>query len=156
MGFYYNGVKETTLKFSDGKNFYENGIKIINNEEIIFDFQNFSSADFNTDYLYKIVIEYNNNKITLTDLSDNNDWLIFKHKFSVDTIDNGNISIKLYNLYGELKNINIGYTIKKQSWKDLGIKLELINANITNEKDISYVFKDLNKNQLFLAKREKV
>ena len=156
MGFYYNGVKETTLKFSDGENFYENGIEIINNEEIIFDFQNFSSADFNIDYLYKIVIEYNNNKITLTDLSDNNDWLIFKYKFSVDTIDNGNISIKLYNLYGELKNINIDYTIKKQSWKDLGIKLELINANITNEKDISYVFKDLNKNQLFLAKREKV
>lgn len=111
------------------------------------------------DCLYKIFIDYKDGyKDTLTRpiLNNDNSWLKFSHTFNFpkgqvsDTID-----IKLYNLYDFYTEIKIPFTIKNASIQEQGIELELLFANLDNNKNISYVFNEKTSNQVFLAQMKK-
>lgn len=112
------------------------------------------------DCLYKIIIDYKDgNKITLNKpLSGNdNSWMVTEHTFNFhQDIESDIIDIYLYNLYGFQHHVILKFKTKRLSAQSKGIELHLVSANIDNNKNISYVFNNLNENQLILAKKDAI
>lgn len=120
------------------------------------------------DCLYKIFIDYQDghtDTFTRPILGKDHEWLTFTHRFRfrdnkfVKEKDTdkapGTIKVKLYNLYGFTNDIEIPFSIRQTSMQEQGIELNLINANIDNNKNISYIFNNIGENQLFLARNKK-
>lgn len=86
------------------------------------------------------------------------DWMKVKHKFSFkkdysDTegkIDDIEIKISLF-YKKETTDLLVPFCIKHSSSRIQGIELRLVDAKLSNDKKISYIFEDKNTNQIFLA-----
>lgn len=113
--------------------------------------------------LYKIEIDYKDGTTDFASkpINKNIDWTTFKHTFNfkdntfVGTNNNpypGTIDITLFNLYGFEIEIKIPFCLKYESTQNQGIELKLVAANISNNGEISYIFNNTNKNQVFLAR----
>lgn len=154
MGFYYENKYENEL-IIDSQRCYPNGIQIVNNEEISFNLENFTQINHD-EYIHKIVVYYGdgtNQTINKPIKNNEENWKKFNHLFSFkENINEGNIEIKIYNLYGETVTIIIKFQLKHLSLKEQNIEFSLVSANLCNDKKISYIFNNINKNQLILAK----
>lgn len=119
------------------------------------------------DCLYKIFIDYQDghtDTFTRPILGKDREWLTFTHRFRfrdnkfVKEKDTdkapGTIKVKLYNLYGFTNDIEIPFSIRQTSMQEQGIELNLVNANIDNNKNISYIFNNIGENQLLLARNK--
>lgn len=193
MGFYYKGNYYSEIHVNNYID-YKEPIEIINNEKIIFYFNDFiqSSDDayINTESkqpdndntvvtefdadplqlekanikvencLYKISIDYDdgNKDVKVRPISNpNNNWLIFEHQFSFTNKEyfqgkQGLLVLKIYNLYGFVTVIEIPYILKVTTMAQQAIELDLIKTNLDNNKKISYIFEEVNKHQIFLAR----
>ena len=112
------------------------------------------------DCLYKIIIDYKDGeRVTLNKplSKDDNGWLEDEHTFNFDKeITEDVIDIYFYNLYGFLHHVKLKFKTKNLSTYNKGIELSLVSANMDNDKNISYVFNNLNENQLILAKKDAI
>lgn len=177
MGFYHNNIYQTTLKLVndnlsiiDNQCYLLNGdsINIVNNEKMIFDFSDFiqtidNDASINenpnfkiSDCLYKIYIDFKDGEtVTLQKPIRGNDksWLLVEHLFTFKKIlRDETIDIILYNLYGFETKLKLKFNAKSVSIKNSGIELKLLNSNLSNDKNISYIFNNVTENQLILAR----
>lgn len=191
MGFYYQNNYSNLLNVVTEAS-YNEGIEIVNNEEVTIDLTNFGIvtetgyislenaqgllSDQNNenilaenifsrveDSLYKIEIDYKDGTVDFASKPINKDinWTTFKHTFKfkdntyIGTNNNpypGTIDITLFNLYGFEILIKIPFRLKFESTQNQGIELKLVAANISNTGEISYIFNNTNKNQVFLAR----
>lgn len=164
-------------------NKYEYGsssvISITNNENFDFDlssytptfneeeqkiFDNSQLFDNKSQTIYKIMIDFKDgSKQTISkpfkSLTTNNDWLKFSHifKFKDEKFFNAGftdeLEIKIYNLIkDEPELLKISFTVETGG----NAEIDLISANLTNDKKISYVFKTKDKNQIILGKYDKI
>lgn len=155
MGFYYeNSIKQTELVI-DTSNSYSKGIKIENNTEISFNLTNFNGIE-HKEHIHKIEIDFGDESnliISKPIKSKDENWMIFSHYFSFkEGKSNGTIKINIYNLYGESAVKEIKFSLKELSLQEQDIEFSLVSANLRNDKKISYIFNNTNKNQLILAK----
>lgn len=154
MGFYYENKLQTELVINSIE-VYPSGIEIVNNEEISFNLKDFKQIEHD-EYIHKIVIEYGDGirEVINKPIQNNEEnWKKFTHYFAFkDDIEQGNIEIRVYNLYGEVRTILIKFKLKQLTLQEHDIEFRLISANLCNDKKISYVFNNINKNQLILAK----
>lgn len=81
------------------------------------------------------------------------DWMKCEHKFSFkEGIDEGFIEINIWLFYKkEPEKFEIPFIVHRASSRIQGIELRLVDAKLTNDKKISYIFEDKNTNQVFLA-----
>jgi len=174
MGFYINSSYKDKFIINND-NISDNFITIVNNEKIIFDLSNYrytndtelheiedKKSNINPkNCLYKISMDYGDGNIEThvkPIKSSESSWLIFEHLYAIEDESyfnkNHKIKINLYNLYGFVDTIEITYNIEKISAQQNGIELRLVSANLRNDKKISYIFNNINKNQLFIAKNK--
>ena len=110
--------------------------------------------------LYKIIIDFKDgSSVTLQRpiRGKDNSWMIVEHMFNFQNdIEKDTIDIHLYNLYGFETHLKLGFKVKQLSLQSQGIELSLVSANMDNEKRVSYIFNDLNENQLLLARRNAI
>ena len=114
--------------------------------------------------VYKIIIDYGDGTVETINKpfklkQDEYSWLNFEHTFKFtdeyftpNANKSSEIIIKIYNFIqenpGEIKKV---YNIKGGE----NVEIELVAANITNEKNVAYVFKTKN-NQYILGKYDKI
>ena len=113
--------------------------------------------------VYKIIIDYGDGTIETINkpfkLKQGEDsWLNFEHTFKftdeyfAPNANKPSIIIKIYNFIQETPEIiDKEYTINGGE----NVEIELVAANITNEKNVAYVFKTKN-NQYILGKYDKI
>ena len=65
------------------------------------------------------------------------------------------MKINVYSIDGKSNSFAIKYTVDKVSAAQYGLDLNLVNANITNDKNISYIFNDNNNKQIIIAENIK-
>lgn len=154
MGFYYENEKKSELVYDSRERAFGR-IEIINNEEISFDLKGFIDIPHQS-YIHKITADFGDGcyeVIVKPIKSENKNWMKFSHRFAFkEDIKEGDIEINVYNLYGESATLIIPFQVKQQSLKEQNIEFRLVSANLCNDKKISYVFNNINKNQLILAK----
>ena len=139
---------------------YEN-IIIVNNESLTFDLSAYQiqREGVTLSSPIRIIVSFGDS-ITkkfvkpLKSTSDNN-WNIISHKYNI--IDpsyftkNNEITITLINLEGYADILKLPFTLLQSSGASYGTDFELISANITNEKKISYVFNNKVNSQIIFV-----
>ena len=154
MGFYYKNKEQAELVI-DAIDSYKDGIEIVNNEEISFNLKDFKDIE-HSDSIHKIEVDFGDgSNFTLNKpiKSEDENWMNVSHRFAFkEDINNGIIKIHFYNLYGESIAKEINFKLKQLSLQEQEIEFRLVSANLRNDKKISYVFNNINKNQLILAK----
>lgn len=143
---------------------YEN-IVIINNEDLYFDLTNYvitrENVIINTPI--KIIVDYGDNSIVkyikpLKTVS-NEKWNKFNHKYSVtnpEYFDKTNtIIIKIINLEGYTNTLKIPFKILQTSNASFGMDFELLYANLTNEKKVSFVLNNKPNRQIIFVSNSK-
>lgn len=114
--------------------------------------------------LYKIIIDFKDGSTAvlqrpINNVSNDTSWMTIDHTFNFKNEPEGNygiIDMHLYYLYGTEKHIKLKFIIKGQSLQNQDVKLSLVNANMDNNKKVSYIFNYLNENQLLLARRDSI
>lgn len=139
----------------------ESSIKLEKNKGEEFDFFILENNFFLSETcLYKIIIDFKDgSSVTLQRpiRGKDNSWMVVEHIFNFQNdIENDIIDIHLYNLYGFETHLKLGFKVKRLSLQSQGIELSLVSANMDNEKRVSYIFNDLNENQLLLARRNMI
>ena len=79
----------------------------------------------------------------------------FKNESDFSTSEEKSIKISVYSIDGKSNSFTIKYTVDKVSAAQYGLDLNLVNANITNDKNISYIFNDNNNKQIIIAENIK-
>lgn len=143
---------------------YEN-IVIINNEDLYFDLTNYvitrENVIINTPI--KIIVDYGDNSIVkytkpLKTVS-NEKWNKFSHKYSVtnpEYFDKTNILVvKIINLEGYTDTLKIPFKILQTSNASFGMDFELLYANLTNEKKVSFVLNNKSNRQIIFVSNSK-
>lgn len=158
MGYYEKSTNYYSETYKLNSNLVEElpTIVIINNESIRFDF-----SDYKMDSQYdkiKIKIDFGDGKKNLLIKPLNSrggTWDIIEHFYSIDdkeTIETGNkITIEIKNIEGLTDNIVIPFEILKSESTSYNVALELLNANLTNDNKISFIFNNIQDNQVILA-----
>jgi hypothetical protein len=86
-------------------------------------------------------------------------WNTIEHRFAFknesDFTDTKEMNISVYSIDGKSNSFTIKYKVAKVSAAQYGLDLNLVNANITNDKGISYVFNDNNNKQIIIAENIK-
>lgn len=139
----------------------ESPIRLEKNDGEYFDFflleNNFFPVE---DCLYKIIIDFKDgSSITRQRPLRGKDtsWMVITHTFNFQTsVEEDVIDMHLYNLYGFETHLKLKFKVKQLSLQSQGIELTLVAANMDNNKNVSYIFNDLNENQLLLARRNTI
>ena len=154
MGFYYENEKQSMLVINSKERLIGR-IEIVNNEKISFDLKGFIDIP-HRNYIHKMIIDFGDgsNDILIKPMkSEDESWMSFSHYFKFkEGVNEGNIEIKVYNLYGESATVIIPFYVKRQSLQEQNIEFRLVSANLCNDKKISYIFNIPQRNQLILAK----
>ena len=79
----------------------------------------------------------------------------FKNESDFSTSEEKSMKISVYSIDGKSNSFTIKYTVDKVSAAQYGLDLNLVNANITNDKNISYIFNDNNNKQIIIAENIK-
>lgn len=86
-------------------------------------------------------------------------WDKIEHRFAFknesDFTSTKTMNISVYSIDGKSNSFTIKYKVAKVSAAQYGLDLNLVNANITNDKGISYVFNDNNNKQIIIAENIK-
>lgn len=86
-------------------------------------------------------------------------WDKIEHRFAFrnesDFTSTKTMNISVYSIDGKSNSFTITYNVAKVSAAQYGLDLNLVNANITNDKGISYVFNDNNNKQIIIAENVK-
>lgn len=86
-------------------------------------------------------------------------WDKIEHRFAFknesDFTSTKTMNISVYSIDGKSNSFTIKYKVAKVSAAQYGLDLNLVNANITNDKGISYVFNDNNNKQIIIAENVK-
>lgn len=135
-------------------------ISLLNNEETVVDLSSVKILKIETDSdedsydePHKIIIEWGDGKKDVynkrIDKPVSNigglietDWKIFSHNYSFDeSLEESSIKITCINKYGTGFTFILPYKIIYKTLTDIGTKIKIISANITNEGKTSYVLK---------------
>lgn len=92
--------------------------------------------------------------------SSSSSWNKIEHRFAFKnesdfTSEEKSMKISVYSIDGKSNSFTIKYTVDKVSAAQYGLDLNLVNANITNDKNISYIFNDNNNKQIIIAENIK-
>lgn len=181
---FYNLVRNDTnillSAVSEGTTSEDGSLEIANNKTYSFDLTGYTPSFTDTEKsmvseegdllffaekntVYKIIIDYGDGTIETINkpfkLKQSEDsWLNFEHTFKftdeyfAPSANKSSIIIKIYNFIQEKPE-----TIEKKYDINGGenVEIELVAANITNEKNVAYVFKTKN-NQYILGKYDKI
>lgn len=127
----------------------------MNNEEISFNIKGFIEIPHPA-YIHKIVADFGDGTTLVLNKpmnSEDDSWMRFSHRFIFgENVQSGKVVINVYNIYGESGKKELNFTVKLQTLAEQNIEFRLVSANLCNDKKISYVFNNIDKNQLILAK----
>lgn len=139
----------------------ESPIRLEKQDNDVFDFFLLENNFFPVETcLYKIIIDFKDGtKVTLQRpiIGTGNSWMVLDHIFNFQNdVEEDVIDMHLYNLYGFETHLKLKFKVKQLSLQSQGIELSLVSANMDNNKSVSYIFNDLNENQLLLARRNAI
>lgn len=140
----------------------KDSFNIVNNESIIFDFNDYILENEQDYTISKIIIKFGDGtteklikpiQIIKNKINTKNSWCITEHFYNIveDLDGEKNITITFITDYGEAVERPYNFNILENNILDYGANFEIVNANITNDKNVSYVFKNMDHDLLIFA-----
>lgn len=148
--FYLNNIAQEVYRELRDKNLSQitnlSNVEICNNTDFVLDLTGVKiNNESSIDEILLIMIQWGDGTsdrlsrpMTKTDV----EWKMATHFFNTNNQKNLKITIKVYNIKGELVEIQIPYTILNKSIYDLGAKFKLLQANVSNKNLTQFILKE--------------